>query len=99
MIQRWSVHPLDVWGNYRDGFEVNDVGPSCGVFEIESDAADTVFITRLKRQFLRPQVKTSKITIDWGECTCYVDYCGKPVLELRLLPELSDDKQVGNQVG
>jgi hypothetical protein len=32
MLQKYKVYSLDVWGNARDGYEVND---RCGIGEIE----------------------------------------------------------------
>lgn len=83
----YNVHPLDVWGNKREGFEVNDVYPSRGSITIPVDATDDEIIAALKKEgFIDCNIRASSIGIDGElEYTLYVEYkpTAHPEYELR----------------
>lgn len=85
----YSVHGLDVWGNAREGFEVNDVYPSRGKVAIYDDATYSEVVQALKKEgFIDPKVRFKSVTVD-GETgfTLYIGEArtGKPVYELRAI--------------
>ena len=83
----YTVHPLDVWGNAREGYDVNDVLPSQGNVFIFDDATDEEIVRALKEEdFIDKGIHTRSVSID-GE-RGYDLYIGeartnKPVYELR----------------
>ena len=83
----YDVHGLDVWGNAREGFDVNDVYPSRGKVTIYDDATDKEVVQSLKREgFIDSNIRFSSVTVD-GEAGDYL-YIGeartsRPVYELR----------------
>jgi hypothetical protein len=86
-----DVHPLDVWGNRRDGFEVNDVWPSRGQIEIPVDATHQEIMTALKRGgFVDRNIHLKSIEID-GEPEFGLSIgearTSKPVYQLRVASE------------
>ena len=83
----YTVHGLDVWGNAREGFDVNDVYPSRGRVTIFDDATDAEVVQALKREgFISPRIRVASVAID-GESgySLYINEArtGKPVYELR----------------
>ena len=85
--QGYSVHPLDVWGNAREGYDVNDVYPSRGNVFIFDDATDEEIVRALKDEgFIDKFVRTKSVSID-GETgqELYISEArtGKPVYQLR----------------
>lgn len=81
----YNVHPLDVWGNARDGWQVNDIYPSDGTIEVPEDATNKEIVTALKKEgLIKPNIHASSIEID-GEVgyTMNLEYRGKPAYELR----------------
>ena len=86
-LTTYAVHGLDVWGNAREGFDVNDVYPSRGRVSIPDDATDAEVIQALKREgFIDSKIRFKSVTVDGenGE-TLYIgeSRTGKPVYELR----------------
>lgn len=86
---KYTVHGLDVWGNRRDGFSVNDVYPSHATIELPDDATDKQIIQALKDiGDIRPNFRFASFDIE-GEIGygLYVTYApeNKPVYELRAL--------------
>jgi hypothetical protein len=81
-----DVHPLDVWGNARDGYEVNDVYHSRGSIEIPIDASHNEIVTAMKREgFIDRNIHMKSVEID-GEPEYglnIADKKGKPVYQLR----------------
>lgn len=84
----YDVHALDVWGNKRDGFEVNDVYPSSGKVTLRDNSTKKDVIQALKREgFIRTGIRMNSIGFDgeFGE-RLYIDDMkdgGRPVYELR----------------
>ena len=87
-MHEYDVHPLDVWGNKREGYSVNDVYPSRGRISIPAvDATDDEIIAALKKEgFIDRNVRASSISID-GEAgyTLYIGHAptAHPEYELR----------------
>jgi hypothetical protein len=86
-MHEYEVHPLDVWGNKKEGFSVNDVYPSRGRISIPEDATNDEIIAALKKEgFINRNIRASSIGID-GEpgYTLYVEYkpTAHPEYELR----------------
>lgn len=86
-MKTYKVHTYDVWGNKNDGFEVNDVYPSCATIELPDDATDADIVRALKDVgVINAKCRTSSFEVD-GETdyTMYVNYLpiGYPVCELR----------------
>lgn len=82
----YNVHALDVWGNERDGYEVNDIYPSQGRVTFYNDATNTEIVSAMKRGgFIRPGIHTRSIQIEGDEEIVYLNVArtGKPVFELR----------------
>lgn len=87
----YTVHGLDVWGNAREGFEVNDVYPSQGTVTIYDDATTMEIVQSLKREgFIDPKIRFASVDVD-GEpgYSLYIGEArtGKPVYELRSVTE------------
>jgi hypothetical protein len=83
----YDVHPLDVWGNRKEGFEVNDVYPSQGTVTLHEDMTHDEIVRALKREgFIDRHVRTARVGID-GEIgyTLYLrdEKLSKPAYELR----------------
>lgn len=81
-IHRYKLYTYDVWGNARDGFQVNDVYPQSGIYTIRDDATDY----QINR-------KVSGRGITWDGEPGYTLYAenkrnGKPVGELRCIDEV-----------
>ena len=85
----YTVHGLDVWGNAREGFDVNDVYPSRGRVTIPDDTTDAEVVQALKREgFIDSRIRFNSVSVD-GESgySLYIgeSRTGKPVYELRAI--------------
>ena len=85
----YTVHGLDVWGNAKDGYQVNDVYPSQGRVIIFDDASDAEIVSAMKKEgFIDKRVRTKSVRID-GEpgYDLYLEESRshKPVYELRAI--------------
>lgn len=86
-MHTYDVHGLDVWGNEREGFEVNDVYPSQGKVKIPEGASDDEIVRALKAEgFIDRNIRMASVEIE-GEVGDFL-YIGeaktnKPVYELR----------------
>ena len=78
------VHQLDVWGNKKEGYEVNDVYPATGDVRIEPNMRDAQLVSLLQNE--KYLTKGVKYYLE-GEMgySLYVTRSSdnKPVLELR----------------
>ncbi len=83
-IPTWTVCSLDVWGNERDGYEVNNIfRTEFDDLYISEDTTDKEIIQFLKRiGYLKKTCKDSKFDIDGDDMFMYIDYCGQPVCHL-----------------
>jgi hypothetical protein len=81
-LQTWAIHGLDVWGNSKDGFDVNDVYPARETIEIPSDATDKQIAGLLGKHF----GSRMRLEIDSHETDIYVSraWNGRPLVNLRL---------------
>jgi hypothetical protein len=83
----YRVHPLDVWGNAKDGFQVNDVYPSRGEVQFPEDASHEEIVAALKKAgFIDRNIRHKSIRIDGEQGdTLYVEHesTGRPEYELR----------------
>lgn len=79
---RWIYY--DVWGNKKDGYEVNAKYTSNDVVMIPDDLNDKQLTTHLKKQGLfKGSVRSNLVEYDGDEFTIYITYKGKPEGELR----------------
>jgi hypothetical protein len=84
--KNYRLYTYDVWGNEKDGYEVNDCFKTSEVYEIDNDLSDKDLIKSLKTQgLIKKGIHAKSITID-GEpdYTFYFEYKGRPEFELRL---------------
>lgn len=94
----WTLWSLDVWGNARDGFEVNDRGKVNSDLYI-ADESDKGVIAALKAGgYIDAHVKPSQIDVDDGGSadTLYINQKrnGRPVYQL----ERNDRKQTEHRI-
>lgn len=81
-MQTWSVYSLDVWGNPREGFEVND-RCKVGTVDIPEYAEDKGIIKALvDAGYLKPRFQ---FNIDGDDMFLSIDHAasGRPVLQLQ----------------
>ena len=80
---RWFYY--DVWGNKKDGWEVNNVFRSNDAVMIFDGLSDKKLTTYLKKQgFFKSSIRSNLVEYDGDEYRIYVTYKGKPEGELRL---------------
>lgn len=78
--EAWTVWSLDVWGNDKEGYEINDRS-TIGSVEIPADATDKQVIKALvDAEYLKPRFR---FDIDGDDTVLYVEYKGRPVLQLE----------------
>jgi hypothetical protein len=83
----YKAYTYDVWGNARDGWEVNDVfyDSTVDIPKVIATSTDAELIKYLKQiGFLTKRFRASMVEIT-GEAsyTLYFEYNGKPEFELR----------------
>ena len=86
-ISTWRVFSLDVWGNARDGYEVNDRS-GIGKVRLPDDATNEQIVRALKDAgILRKTVRMSQIAIDGDDMFISIDQAkdGKPVFQLEVI--------------
>lgn len=86
--QLWTIWSLDVWGNAKDGFEVNDRCAIDRAFELPLDATDDQIIKALRAaNILNPKQRPCRYEVDGSDET-HIDINwasnGKPLLSLEL---------------
>jgi hypothetical protein len=94
MGYRYQICTYDVWGNARDGWDVNDVRPG-PVVAIDDARSDAQVIRALRAAGIIGRQHTRSFTVD-GDETVYVSFdygytgryrgeslAGMPVCELR----------------
>jgi hypothetical protein len=85
-VTAYSVHSLDVWGNRKDGYDVNDIFPSQGLVNIPDGADTKTVVKHLRRAgFINKPVRLKSFDIDGGYdgSDITIDYKGRPELILR----------------
>lgn len=83
---KWRVYSYDVWGNAKDGYEVNNVFRTNEIIPIPNVVlkSDKALITYLKNiGYFKKGVKRNLIEFDGDDRTIYVSYKGRPEFELR----------------
>lgn len=82
-MKTWRVYSLDVWGNQRDGFEVND-RCNVGTIELPEDATDKQIIRAMVEQgYLRSS--RFHFAIDGDDMMMDIDHepTGRPLYSLE----------------
>ena len=81
---RW--YSYDVWGNKKDGYDVNNVFRTNDVVFIPNEVSSDADMTKyLKKQgFFKKEVKNKFVVYDGDEHVIYVSYKDKPEGELRV---------------
>lgn len=85
---------LDVWGNEKEGYEVNDIRES-GIFFRFKDfrVSKKALLKALKRvDYLKKNLKFSSFTVEGDDYGLFIDYKGMPVYQLR---RIEDKKEFG----
>lgn len=81
-MTQYRVYTYGLWGNEKDGYEVNDVYRQSQILEIADNATGNEIKALLLEECFSEGSTSEKITIE-GEETLYIEYDGKPVAELR----------------
>ena len=87
-MKQYKLYDYDVWGNEKDGYDVNNVWSTNEIYEISEKGmeSDKQMIKELKKQgLIKKGIRFSSIDIDGDERTIYLGYKGKPEFELRLV--------------
>jgi len=82
----YRFYTYDVWGNEKDGWEVNDVFRSSGTIELPAEPhSDRELISWLKGAgWIKENIRFSNVEVEGEpEHTLYISYKGKPEFELR----------------
>lgn len=84
---KFRIYSYDVWGNKRDGYQVNNVFKTMYTFTVHNDT-DKAIINGMKRSgFLAKGLHTSSFYIDGdSDYSLYVEYIPDghyPIAELR----------------
>lgn len=84
-MYKWRWYEYDVWGNKKDGYDVNQVFRTSEIFEFTDNIDDAKSLLRYLRKvgWLKKGVRSKLLDIDWHEHEFYIMYKGKPVGEFR----------------
>jgi len=83
-IEQYELIELDVWGNARDGYEVNQAFHTNQFYDIDPDWSDERLVKELKKEeLIKKRIHKNSIEIGGDEFSIYFDYKGKPEFELR----------------
>jgi hypothetical protein len=80
----WKLYSLDVWGNAKEGYEVND-RYHLDNLELSDNATEKELVKILKSMdYLKKTVKMKQLKIDWDEDYTTIDSAktGKPLFQL-----------------
>lgn len=84
---KYRLYTYDVWGNRKDGFEVNQVFRTSTVIEIPDPIQHKDFVAILRKEgIIKPRVRATSVEIDYAcEDVFYVTDArdGQPAFELR----------------
>lgn len=98
MRRLYSVHFLDVWGNAEEGYDVNDAYPSQGTISLddEEDNDEAIIDLLIQEGFINEISNRLLVDIDTTsyEYNIYVNYDGKPELQLNAIRE-DDEPETG----
>ena len=84
-MQTWTIWTLDVWGNARDGYNVNDRCKS-GKIELPDDADDRAVVKALKADgWIKAGIHFSSIEIDGDDYGMHVSQArdNRPIYQLE----------------
>ena len=80
----YAVHTLDVWGNCDDGYDVNDIYPSCGQVTCDPMGDAAVIRALVDGGYLGANSLPDTVVDDVGDpSVLYIAVAGKPMYELR----------------
>lgn len=83
---RYFVRSLDVWGNEKDGYEVND-SYTCGSITVNEEPSDYDIIQALLTNGLLIEHPVSEylkqVTIEGDDMLITIDLNGKPLFNLE----------------
>ncbi len=85
---KWRWYEYDVWGNKKNGFEVNGVYRTAEVFDLSEESlnSDKKIIDYLRKEkFIKKGVLSKQVELGGGpyEDLITLYYKGKPVGEFR----------------
>lgn len=84
MIGSYELIEYDVWGNARDGYEVNDAFHTNQFYDIDSDWNNAQLVGELKKQgLIKKRIRAKSVEMDGDDQVIYFSYKGKPEFELR----------------
>lgn len=84
-MSTYRLISYDVWGNEKDGYEVNQAFYTDERYTLESDWTNEQVIKALRKQgCLKKYIRTRCIEIDGDDKTMYFNYKGRPEFELRM---------------
>jgi hypothetical protein len=67
----WRVYSYDVWGNAKEGFDVNDCFRTSYVCRIADDASLAAIVRALKRSgYLNKNLKTKSVDFSYNDNIC-----------------------------
>jgi uncharacterized Zn ribbon protein len=83
-MKTYRLYTYDVWGNEKDGYEVNDVFKSSELYSFDEKLSYENLIKELKKQgLIKKGLHVKSIEIGGDDLTITFDYKGKPEFELR----------------
>ena len=80
----YRMYVYDVWGNARDGYEVNELFRTETVIDLETDVNDELIRKLKKEGLIKKRACKSDIEFEGDDEVLYVIYKGKPAFELEL---------------
>ncbi len=82
---KYRVYSYDVWGNEKDGYEVNDCFYSGETTKLHKGMTDNQIIKKLKKEgIINKWIKNHCVSISGEEeYSLYFEYKGRPEFELR----------------
>lgn len=84
MMSCYRMYVYDVWGNARDGYEVNELFRTETVIDLETDVNDELIRKLKKEGLIKKRACKSDIEFEGDDEVLYVIYKGKPAFELEL---------------
>lgn len=94
-MKTYKIYSLDVWGNNRDGYEVNDLCFSGLTIELSDNFTDKELIKAMKEVgFINTKCQFKSFQIDGEDSTLYIQYntskvFSMPIAELRLVDDIT----------
>jgi len=84
-MAKWRYYSYDVWGNAKEGYDVNNVFKTNEIVDIPNVVrSDKALLTFLKNiGFFKKSLKVTLFDTDGDDEVIYLNYRGKPEGELR----------------